>query len=98
VAREVTIDEVFERLGELRDEVHDMSRTFVDAKLYESQRGDTGRRIGDIERDVAKSASDLENLKIEIDRRFRQSVNLGLGSLGSALVGVFLLLLNLVAK
>lgn len=98
MAREVTIDEVYERLGELRDQVRDMAGAFVRSELYESQRGDTGRRIGDIEHDVGKAESDLENLKTEIDRRFRQSVNLGLGSLGSALVGVFLLLLNLVAK
>lgn len=98
MADDVTLGEVVRRIDSIHDELRHMGGSFVRAELYESQRQENGRRIGDIEKEVSdvKSARDAD--KLEADRRFRTSVNLFIAGGVSLFGGAVLLLLQLVAK
>lgn len=95
---EVTNGEIVRRLESLHDDVRSMSGTFVRVELYDSHRKETGRRIGEAERSIAALRSDRDADRLENDRRYRNTVNIGLATLLSFMCGVGLFLLQLVAK
>lgn len=74
-----------------------MSANFVRTDLYESQRTDSGRRIGDLEHDVTELQGELKATKDDSERRYRTSVNLAMGAFLSFMGGAALLALQLVA-
>lgn len=95
---EVTNGEIVRRLEDLSKDVRAMSGTFVRTELYESQRQDAGRRVGEIEKDVVENKTEFNAFKLLSDQRYRNTVNMfimgGIGFAGS--VGLYLL--QLVAK
>lgn len=95
---EVTNGEIVRRLEAIHEEMRHMSASFVRAELYESQRQESGRRMGEIEHDVAVEKAAREADKLEADRRYRTTVNLFIGGFISIAGGAFLLVLQLVAK
>jgi hypothetical protein len=95
---EVTNGEIVRRLESLHQDVRGMNGAFVRVDLYDSQRQDSGRRVGNVERELAKLRADREADKLENDRRYRNVVNIGIAALLSFLGGVGLFLLQLVAK
>lgn len=106
---DVSTGEIVRRLDELKADVRDMSRGYVRTELWLEQRGETGRRIGDIEKDMGEmkahlqkeidaTRASIETIKVETDRRYRTTVNLALGAFLSFLGGAALMLIQLVAK
>jgi hypothetical protein len=95
---EVTLGEIVRRLDSLHDELRHQSGTFVRSELYESQRQDNGRRIGDVEKDVTEVRTAFDSFKLETERRYRTTVNLFIGGFISLLGGGFLLVLQVVSK
>jgi hypothetical protein len=90
--------EIVRRLDSIQADVRSMSGTFVRTDLYESQRQETGRRTGDVERDIEQIKAQREADKLEADRRYRTTVNLFIGGGISLFGGLFLFVLQLVTK
>jgi hypothetical protein len=95
---EISNGEIIWRLEALRSEVKDMASTFVRMDLHESQRTDTGRRVGEVERSLGIAQAAIDAVKKDAEARYRTTVNLALGAFLSFLGGVVLMILNLVAK
>jgi hypothetical protein len=106
---EVTNGEIVRRLDSLHEELRHMSSSFVRTELYESQRQDSGRRVGDLEhemaearaihdRDIAELRTQRDADKLENDRRNRTIQNMFIGGGISIFGGAGLLLFQLVAK
>lgn len=71
--------------------------TFLRASTWEDWRRDTyGQRMADFDRATTDNRVAIETIKIETDRRYRTSVNLGLAAFLAFLGGAAVLVLQLV--